>query len=117
MTSTTVSLSLPDTPDVNRLLEMYHDLLAKFDLQKKALDQSLYGVLLDKEFYDMVTACYPTDAVAPMVTGNTFMHSMIQPAVERISFLVQRRYDAAASGAMRWPWSQEARINDELRYD
>lgn len=113
-TVTTITLELPDTPDVNRLREMYEAERRK----NECLQRNLGGVLFDRGLHDLITSCFPEDSTGLIADGSTFVRGALHNAVGDMVQLTHLRHEASMSGAMRWPWSQEARINNhELRYD
>lgn len=48
--------------------------------------------------------------VGPLPSHKKYLESMLQKASNQIVYAASMRYQAAVSGAMRWPWSQEAMI-------
>lgn len=117
--STTVTLNLPDHPEVARLMEMYRALEARYNEQAVMLNRSIRGVLFDESFHDLITSNYPWDAQLPVVTPDVFVKGIMDRANYTLSTISHMRQYASVSGAMRWPWSQEAKIVDdghEFRY-
>ena len=51
---------------------------------------------------------YPADGA---MTVDDAVYSCIRRDMETMMWAFRVRTDAATSGAMRWPWSQEARID------
>ena len=53
----------------------------------------------------------------PMVSPDAMLQPMIRRMVRAIVRHAEMRHEVACSGAMRWPWSQEAGIVMELRVE
>jgi len=114
----TVSLSLPKTPDVDKLVEMFEE-EKKIALQYHGiLKNVLGGVIFSSDFNARILSVYPLESNGMIANGDDFVRSAISEAIRNIDHISFLRYEASVSGAMRWPWSQEAKINvEELRYE
>jgi hypothetical protein len=111
-----VVLSLPNSPDVEKLKEMYTESQEDIKKLNQLLDRNIGGVMFNESFRDMIEVCYPL--VNPHEDQATkLVRAIVAPAIVKLSKVITLRYDAAISGAMRWEGSQEAKINlEEMRY-
>ena len=49
--------------------------------------------------------------VGPMTSAQNLLDKHINDSMEQLGVVLQIRYVCSVSGAMRWPWSQEAAIS------
>lgn len=63
------------------------------------------NLVLNQGDYDIARVAFPGGGLVPSV--DEFTEEGAQAAAFLMSHAVSRRIDAASSGAMRWPWSQE----------
>lgn len=66
---------------------------------------------IDEDAFEKLELVY---AGGEMPDANEFLRGAIRWSEDQINHLAWLRYHAAVSGAMRWPWSQEARISVRL---
>jgi hypothetical protein len=67
---------------------------------------NINGFVFRKEDFETIQVCYP----GGMFDSEKFVNSIMSRAVDELVELTALRESLAVSGAMRWPWSQEARI-------
>lgn len=69
----------------------------------------------EEDEYDFVSTVFPGHATT--TSANAFIKGALAQAAVDASYVVELRHMTAMSGAMRWPWSQEAaiRIRNEVR--
>jgi hypothetical protein len=53
--------------------------------------------------------------VGPMTSASEFVSNSLDMGVDIGKLIHEQRKEYAISGAMRWPWSQEARIKFSLQ--
>ena len=66
----------------------------------------------DNDFADLLDVVYSGEG--PMASPQGVMGPAMSNCIELEARLVTLRRDLAISGAMRWPWSQEAPIHTRL---
>lgn len=79
------------------------DYILELESSLEQLDNRIGPVVTTKKSYDRVEALYPEDTYTPF--KDTINRMMLEMAT-----FIDLREAAAMSGAMRWPWSQEAAI-------
>ena len=116
---TTVKLSLPNHPDVQKLSQMYDNLSKMYERSEKLnqlLRRNVGGVIFDQAFYDLLTATFPSDSTL-VTDARHFVQYTLDAGMRDLAVATELRHDASVSGAMRWPWSQEAKLHpEEMRY-
>lgn len=68
---------------------------------------------LDPGMADLVDATY--SGYGPMATPDEALTPRLEQTLELLTYVTQLRHEFAVSGAMRWPWSQEAPILAQTR--
>lgn len=66
----------------------------------------------DDGFADLLDATYSGEG--PMATPAEVLEDSVRDFILQAHRLSVLRHDLAVSGAMRWPWSQEAPISTRL---
>ena len=67
------------------------------------------GLMFNQESMDFMNIIYP-DSAPGLLSKDNVVQSCLDECLKDIYDLASLRYLASLSGAMRWPWSQEAAI-------
>lgn len=74
-----------------------------------------HEVCIDSEAYEQLLTVFPGGKV--LASPERVIDSEIDNMIRAAQWMFYLRMEAAMSGAMRWPWSQEAQIvQDYPRY-
>lgn len=67
---------------------------------------------LHEDILDAYDTAFPDDGYA-LTSAQALIQSRFDYFIGQVCWIVNKRTELAISGAMRWPWSQEAMITED----
>jgi hypothetical protein len=71
-----------------------------------------YNAQASVEDHEEISTVFPGGPV--VASSKQFIDGVLEDSVRHTKQLLALRYTTAVTGAMRWPWSQEAPIFDSI---
>lgn len=125
LNETEITLTLPKHPEVEKLMEicknkndLIHALNTRLEYYENIVKDMIGGMLFTKDLRDLLLTVYPNEKESIITpTANSVVRCYVQNGVNDVARIANMKYDTAWCCGMRWPWSHEGHIDDNIDYE